>query len=165
MNTNNVNVKAVIALGSNLDDPVSQLKNAIQALDNVPGIKVIKKSSLYRTAPVGYLDQPDFVNAVVLVETTLSSDKLLDRLHQIENDFGRVRSFTNAPRTLDLDIIDYNQEVTTSENLTIPHPRAHERIFVVQPLAEIAPEYCLPGYGLASALLNSLKPDGIQIIQ
>ena len=165
MNINDRHVKAVIALGSNLDDPVTQLQNALQALANTPGIKIVKQSSLYRTTPVGYLDQPDFVNAVALIETTLSSDQLLDSLHQIENNFGRVRSFTNAPRTLDLDIIDYNQEIKTSEHLTIPHPRAYERIFVVQPLAEIAPDYCLPGHGLAAELLSSLKLDGIQIIQ
>ena len=165
MHINDKNVKAVIALGSNLDNPVTQLQNALQALENTPGIKIVKQSSLYRTTPVGYLDQPDFVNAVALVETTLSSDQLLDSLHQIENNFGRVRSFTNAPRTLDLDIIDYNQEIKISEHLTIPHPRAHERIFVVQPLAEIAPDYCLPGHGLAAELLSSMKPEGIQIIQ
>ena len=165
MNTDNIKVKAVIALGSNLDDPVTQLQNALGALGDTNGIEIIKKSSLYRTTPVGYLDQPDFVNAVALIETTLTPDQLLESLHQIENKFGRVRSFANAPRTLDLDIIDYNQEVKTSEHLTIPHPRAHERIFVVQPLAEIAPDYCLPGYGLAAELLSSMKPEGIQIIQ
>ena len=98
---------AVIAFGSNLENPIAQVQNALVAVATLPQIGSLKTSSLYRTTPVGYADQPDFINAVALVETSYSAMELLQQLQQIEQQFGRQRSFRNAPRTLDLDIIDY----------------------------------------------------------
>ena len=155
---------AVIALGSNLQQPDKQVKAALAAIAAHPQIELQRASSLYITAPVGYADQPDFVNAVCIVATTLSGEALLDALNQIEADFGRERSFRNAPRTLDLDIIDYHHEQHSSERLTLPHPRAHERSFVMQPLAEIAPEYIVGTHGTAQALADTLGSDGIRLL-
>ena len=130
---------AVIALGSNLDHPSEKVQAALQAIDAHPQIAVQRISSLYRTAPVGYADQPDFINAVCLVDTTLSAQALLAALHDIEAAFGRERSFRNAPRTLDLDIIDYAHCRYSSDALTLPHPRAHERSFVMLPRPKSPP--------------------------
>ena len=144
---------AVIALGSNLDRPQEQIKAALEAISRHPQIELNRVSSLYITAPVGYADQPDFVNAVCIVQTALDGRELLAVLNRIEDDFGRRRSFRNAPRTLDLDIIDYNGETSSDPHLTLPHPRAHERSFVMCPLAEIAPDLIFPdGEPLASCL-------------
>lgn len=152
---------AVIALGSNLQQPAEQVKAALAAIAAHPQIELQRASSLYITAPVGYADQPDFVNAVCIVETSLNGEALLDMLNQIEADFGRERTFRNAPRTLDLDIIDYHHEQNDSERLTLPHPRAHERSFVMLPLAEIAPDYVIGMHGTAQALAEQLGNDGI----
>lgn len=136
---------AVVALGSNLDDPAAQVQAALAALARHPEISVRRSSSLYRTAPVGYPDQPDFINAVALIDTTLTPMALLEALLAIEETFGRRRSFRNAPRTLDLDVIDYAGQVWNTPLLTLPHPRAVERAFVMVPLAEIAPDYRIDG--------------------
>ena len=154
---------AVIALGSNLDNPAEKVQAALQAIAAHPQIAVQRTSSLYRTAPVGYADQPDFINAVCLVDTTLSAQALLAALHDIEAAFGRERSFRNAPRTLDLDIIDYAHCRHSSDALTLPHPRAHERSFVMLPLAEIAPDYALGCHGSAAELAARLGGSGIDI--
>ena len=154
---------AVIALGSNLDHPSEKVQAALQAIDAHPQIAVQRISSLYRTAPVGYADQPDFINAVCLVDTTLSAQALLAALHDIEAAFGRERSFRNAPRTLDLDIIDYAHCRYSSDALTLPHPRAHERSFVMLPLAEIAPDYALGSHGTAAGLAERLGGSGIDL--
>jgi len=132
---------AVIAFGSNLENPIEQVQNALAAVAALPQIGSLKISSLYRTAPVGYTEQPDFINAVAIVETSYAALELLQHLQQIEQQFGRQRSFRNAPRTLDLDIIDYAQTASNTPELQLPHPRAHERGFVMLPLAEIAPDY------------------------
>ncbi|MDO5640714.1 MAG: 2-amino-4-hydroxy-6-hydroxymethyldihydropteridine diphosphokinase [Neisseria sp.] len=153
---------AVIALGSNLDHPAKQVKAALAAIAAHAQIELLRASSLYITAPVGYADQPDFVNAVCLVKTTLGGEALLAVLNGIEADFGRERSFRNAPRTLDLDIIDYNHEQNDSVRLTLPHPRAHERSFVMLPLAEIAPDYRIGRHGSAAGLAQSLGSSGIR---
>ena len=105
---------AVIAFGSNLENPIAQVQNALAAVAALPQIGSLKTSSLYRTTPVGYADQPNFINAVALVETSYSAMKLLQQLQQIEQQFGRQRSFRNAPRTLDLDIIDYTQTISNT---------------------------------------------------
>ncbi|MDO5687340.1 MAG: 2-amino-4-hydroxy-6-hydroxymethyldihydropteridine diphosphokinase [Neisseria sp.] len=151
---------AVIALGSNLDGPEHHLQAACNDLSKLPESHVLKISSFYRSAPVGYADQPDFVNAVLILHTALPPHELLRHLQQIENAHGRVRSFTNAPRTLDLDIIDYQGETSNDPLLTLPHPRAHERAFVMQPLAEIAPDYLLRGRRVA-AIAAELDDSGI----
>lgn len=146
-------VTAIIALGSNLAEPAAQIRAAVAAVAALPHTRVTAVSSLYRTAPVGYADQPDFINAVLQAETTLPAEALLAALHGIEQAAGRERSFRNAPRTLDLDIIDYGGQVQRSNTLQLPHPRAPERGFVMIPLAEIAPAHRLPGQTLSAAEL------------
>ena len=152
----------MIALGSNLSQPQQQARAALDELAALPGCRLLQASSLYLSAPVGYTDQPDFVNAVCLLETGLEPQALLSALHGIEAKFGRERTFRNAPRTLDLDIIDFNGITLHSERLTLPHPRAHERSFVMLPLAEIAPDYRLPGQPTAAELAATLGSDGIK---
>ena len=145
---------AFIGLGSNLSDPKNQLINAIAALDALPSVRLVKYSSLYGSAPIGYLDQPDFVNAVAELATDLSPRDLLETLLALELDFGRMREFVNAPRTLDLDVLLYDDLRYHEHALTIPHPQLHLRAFVLQPLLEIAPTIEIPGLGLAEHLLQ-----------
>ncbi|MFM2397045.1 MAG: hypothetical protein RLZZ144_295 [Pseudomonadota bacterium] len=145
---------AFIGLGSNLSDPKNQLINAIAALDALPSVRLVKYSSLYGSAPIGYLDQPDFVNAVAELATDLSPRDLLETLLALELDFGRMREFVNAPRTLDLDVLLYDDLQYHEHGLTIPHPQLHLRAFVLQPLLEIAPTIEIPGLGLAEHLLQ-----------
>ena len=128
---------AVIALGSNLSQPQQQVRAALDELAALPGCRLLQASSLYLSAPVGYTDQPDFVNAVCLLETGLEPQALLSALHGIEAKFGRERTFRNAPRTLDLDILLYDDIVLHDERLTVPHPRMQERAFVLRPLQEL----------------------------
>ena len=149
-------VTAYIGLGANLDEPAEQVRTAARELAGVRDTRLVAVSSLYRTAPVGYLDQPEFINAVAEVETALAPRALLDALLGIERRHGRVRDFPNAPRTLDLDLLLYGEEAVIEPGLTIPHPRMHERAFVMVPLAEIAPEAAIPGHGRARDLLASL---------
>ena len=141
---------AFIALGSNLDDPAAQVNSAMTALEALPLTRVLKCSSLYRSAPVGYLDQPDFINAVVQVETELAPHALLDAMLALEQARGRTREFANAPRTLDLDLLLYDDRVLHEHGLTLPHPQMHRRAFVLQPLLEIAPECVIPCVGSAA---------------
>jgi 2-amino-4-hydroxy-6-hydroxymethyldihydropteridine diphosphokinase len=138
-------VRAAIALGSNLDDPEAQVRRALDEIAAIAQTKLLARSRLYRTAPVGYADQPDFVNACALVETSLAPRALLDALLAIEQRHGRVREMRNGPRTLDLDIIVYGDRVIDEPGLIIPHPRAHERAFVMQPLREVWPDVVIPG--------------------
>lgn len=156
---------AVIALGSNLQNPARQIKTALRIIAEHPKIELRRVSSLYITAPVGYTGQPDFVNAVCTVSTNLDGAGLLAVLNGIEQDFGRERSFRNAPRTLDLDIIDYNGESSSDPHLTLPHPRAHERSFVMRPLAEIAPGFRIGSHGCAADLAEQLGSGGIAVIE
>ena len=141
---------AFVGLGSNLADPAVQVSQALDALDSLPQTRVLRRSSLYRSAPVGYLDQPDFINAVAQVETELAPHALLDTLLALEQECGRTREFRNAPRTLDLDVLLYDDLVHHEHGLTIPHPQMHLRAFVLQPLLEIAPDCMIPGVGLAA---------------
>lgn len=158
--------KAFIALGSNLAEPEQQLRRALAVLSATDGVSLVSVSSFYRTAPVGYLAQPDFVNAVACVQTDLPPLVLLRLLQQIELDAGRERHFRNAPRTLDLDIVDYDGQVVDVADLQLPHPRAWERGFVMVPLAEIAPEFCLPPHSLsARERAAQLADDGVAVIQ
>lgn len=135
---------ALIALGSNLQQPKTQVSNAIQQLSQTPGLILLKASSLYATAPVGYDNQPDFINAVVQVATDIPAPQLMQLLLEIEQTFGRERPFPNAPRILDLDMLDYDGLRLDTELLKLPHPRMHERGFVILPLAEIVPDFVLP---------------------
>ena len=137
----------------------------MSTLEAHPQIQIEKTSSLYVTAPVGYDDQPDFVNAVCSVRTSLDGVSLLAVLNRIEADFGRERTFRNAPRTLDLDIIDFDGISSSDPHLTLPHPRAHERSFVMKPLAEILPDFVLGGHGRAADLAAALGEEGIRLLE
>jgi 2-amino-4-hydroxy-6-hydroxymethyldihydropteridine diphosphokinase len=148
--------RAYIALGANLGNPVATVNDAIDALVALRGCVFLAMSSLYRTAPVGLRRQPDFINAVVCVKTHLGPRELLEELFALEARFGRIRepgSVRNAPRTLDLDLLLHGDTVQDDAGLTLPHPRMHERAFVLAPLVEIAPEVDIPGRGRAAALL------------
>jgi 2-amino-4-hydroxy-6-hydroxymethyldihydropteridine diphosphokinase len=142
---------AYVALGANLADPVVQIRAAIQALEKLPESRLLKASSLYRTAPVGIHGQPDFINAVAALHTRLSPQELLTALFEIEAAFGRRRDFYHAPRTLDLDLLLYDDRQIDSAFLRLPHPRMHLRAFVIAPLLEIAPGCRIPGRGKAAA--------------
>jgi 2-amino-4-hydroxy-6-hydroxymethyldihydropteridine diphosphokinase len=145
--------RCFIALGANLGDPVRTVTAAIAALRVLPDTKFLAASSLYRTAPVGLRHQPDFINAVVELIAVPLAPVLLQSLFEIEGRFGRQRSVKNAPRTLDLDLLLYGDEVSDDPGLTLPHPRLHERAFVLAPLAEIAPQLRIPGRGSVADLL------------
>lgn len=152
---------AYIALGSNLQQPSEQIKKAFTELKSLPKTRLIKQSSLYRTAPVGYDNQPDFINAVAQVETALTPRELLRALLALENKHGRERPFPNAPRVLDLDLLLYGTMAMTTDELTLPHPRMHERGFVLLPLAEIAPDLVLHRYGKVTALAKASEGQGV----
>ena len=153
--------QAFIALGSNLQNPQAQVEQALQAIASTPQIKLINASSLYKTAPVGYDNQPDFINAVAEIETDLSPLALLHTLFAIENQHGRERSFANAPRVLDLDVLLYEALVINTEELTLPHPRMHTRGFVMLPLAEIAPKMRVGQHGDADDLAAKCDNQGV----
>jgi len=145
--------RCFIALGANLGDPVATVKAAILALRELPRTEFVAASSLYRTAPVGLKHQPDFINAVVELIAVSPAPTLLESLFAIEERFGRRRSVKNAPRTLDLDLLLHGDLVSNDPQLTLPHPRLHERAFVLAPLAEIAPRLIVPGRGSVRELL------------
>ena len=136
--------RAAIALGSNIEDPEAQVTRAFDEISALPETRLIRRSRLHRTRPVGYADQPDFVNAMALVETALEPRALLDALLAIEQKHGRKRTIPNGPRTLDLDIIVYGQRVIDEPGLKVPHPRAKEREFVMAPLKEVWPDVVIP---------------------
>ena len=144
---------AYVGVGSNLDGPQRQVAQALGELDGIPGTRVVKRSSLYRSAPVGYAAQPEFVNAVAALDTTLDAEALLGELQAIEARHGRSRSFPNAPRSLDLDLLLYGEAEQRTARLTLPHPRMHERAFVLKPLVELEPAIAIPGRGRALDLL------------
>jgi 2-amino-4-hydroxy-6-hydroxymethyldihydropteridine diphosphokinase len=157
--------KACIALGANIGEPLRQVEAGFAALAVLPGTKLLAKSSLYRSAPVGYADQPDFINAVAVIETTRARHGLLYGVVGIERAHGRVREFANAPRTLDLDIVLYGDSVMHEAGLTIPHARMLERAFVMVPLAEVAPDARVPGHGLVRDLAARVDAAGVAQLQ
>ncbi len=152
---------AYVALGANIGDPTATVLAAFAALSNLPDSRVARTSSLYRTAPVGLKHQPDFINAVAALETGLDPEGLLDALLDLEARFGRIRRDRNGPRTLDLDLLLYNDLQLELPRLTLPHPRLHLRAFVLQPLAEIAPGLAIPGRGSVAAWLPAVANQGI----
>ncbi|USR76928.1 2-amino-4-hydroxy-6-hydroxymethyldihydropteridine diphosphokinase [Photobacterium damselae] len=157
-------IRAYIAIGSNLGDPVSQAKSAIEALKNTPDIYVVAESSLYSSSPMGPQDQPDYINAVVAIDTPLAPLDLLDRTQAIELEHGRVRKDERwGPRTLDLDIILYGDLVHDCERLTVPHYGMKVREFVLYPLAEITPDLVLPDNTSLQALLTQVDRNGLAI--
>lgn len=135
-------IRAYIGLGSNLNQPLQQLEEAIEAIALLPAIEVVAVSPWYETTPVGYQDQPNFVNGVLAMDTTLDPQALLLALQAIENAQGRVRDKNNrnGPRTLDLDILLYGDQSVNTPELTIPHPRMYEREFVMRPLRDVCPD-------------------------
>jgi 2-amino-4-hydroxy-6-hydroxymethyldihydropteridine diphosphokinase len=148
---------AYVGIGSNQDRPEKQVEQALLELDRLPHSRVVSRSSLYKSAPVGFADQPDFINAVAQLETGVSADRLLSELQQIEAQHGRKRSFTDAPRSLDLDLLMFGNSELKTKDLTLPHPRMHERAFVLKPLVEISPEVSIPGIGTAKDLLKNVE--------
>jgi 2-amino-4-hydroxy-6-hydroxymethyldihydropteridine diphosphokinase len=159
-----VSVIATIGLGANLNDPAAQVEYALAELDRLPGTRLVAHSSLYASAPVGYVDQPDFINAVAQVETALAPRALLAALLDIEHRHGRERSFRNAPRTLDLDLLLYGQRQCREPALILPHPRLHTRAFVLRPLLEIAPHITAPGLGPLAGWLDSARDQRVQLL-
>ena len=161
-------VKCFVALGANLGDPVATVRAALDALAALPGVRLLAASSLYRTAPVGLRHQPDFINAVAAFMVSdvdgaaLPAPSFLERLFAIEGRFGRQRSVPNAPRTLDLDLLLYGDVLSEDPVCTLPHPRMHERAFVLAPLLEIAPELRIAGHGGVAPLLAACGDQAIQ---
>jgi 2-amino-4-hydroxy-6-hydroxymethyldihydropteridine diphosphokinase len=153
---------AFIALGSNLANPALQVRRAFADLSQLPAGRLLNCSAIYRSAPVGRLDQPDFINAVAQIETALTPHDLLKALLEIECRRGRVRELLNAPRILDLDLLLYADLQCHEPGLTLPHPRMHQRAFVLQPLMEIAPDCCIPGHGAVAGLLAACAGQRIE---
>ena len=152
---------AYVALGANIGEPAATVLGAFTALGGLPESRVLRTSSLYRTIPVGLRNQPDFINAVAALETALGAEALLDGLLDLEVRFGRHRRDLNGPRTLDLDLLLYNDSEVNLPRLTVPHPRLHLRAFVLCPLAEIAPDLTIPGRGSVAAWLPAVAKQGI----
>jgi 2-amino-4-hydroxy-6-hydroxymethyldihydropteridine diphosphokinase len=153
---------AYVALGANLDHPRHQVATALKELARLPDSRLTRASSLYLSRAVGHPDQPDYINAVARLRTALDPCALLDALLEIEHRHGRERTFRNAPRTLDLDILLYDDLVLDHPGLHLPHPRMHERAFVLAPLAEIAPDCVIPRHGPVRGLLAGLDVTGVQ---
>jgi len=151
-------VHAYVGLGSNLGDREGTLRAAVGRLRHLPESEVLRMSTLRNTDPVGNIDQPRFLNGVVELETALSARRLLGRLLELERAFGRDRAAvpTQGPRTLDLDLLLYGHEVIDEPGLEIPHPRLHERRFVLEPLTELDPALEVPGKGSVQSLLTKL---------
>lgn len=160
---NGTPVVAYVGLGSNLGDSVSTLSAATIALAALPQTRILRNASLYRSAPVGTGEQPDFINGVCALETTLGEQDLLQHLMAIEQEFGRHRTGEfGQPRTLDLDLLLYGDLSVDSDKLTLPHPRLHERAFVLYPLNEIAPDLMIPERGRVSNLLQNCLDQRIE---
>lgn len=153
--------RAFIGLGSNLASPEQQVLSALDEIALTPGIALCRRSSLYRSAPIGYAEQPAFINAAVEVRTAFGPEELLSELLAIEQRHGRVRDFPNAPRTLDLDILLYGALQFIGPRLTLPHPRAHLRAFVLWPLFELAPDADIPGRGSIRDLLGGIRDQDV----
>jgi len=150
-----------IALGSNLKKPSKQIHNAIRSIDGIQGISVTHISSLYKTKPIGKLNQPDFINAVIELKGNISPEKLHAELQSIETQAGRIRMELNEPRTLDLDILLIDEIIMKTNALTVPHPRMHLRQFVIIPLFEINQKLEIPEIGPISKILESLPDQGV----
>ena len=153
--------KIYIALGSNLDDPSKQIYKAINSIDAIDDLSVTHISSLYKTKPIGKIDQPDFINAVIEVEGDISPENLHAALQAIETQAGRIRIELNEPRTLDLDILLIDDLIMKTKKLTVPHPRMHQRQFVIVPLFEINQKLNISGIGPINKILKSLPDQGV----
>ena len=152
-----------IGLGSNMGQAADQVEQAIAALTDAPGLELTARSSLYRTAPVGNVDQPDFINAVVRASCRIGCYLLLEALQEIEKRFGRTRDGERfGPRSLDLDLLMYADQTVSSPQLELPHPRMHERLFVLEPLTEIEGDITVPGRGRLSVLRQACLDQRVQ---
>lgn len=154
--------KVVFSLGSNEGDSANILAEAVEFLADTPGLIVVDVSPVYQTTPVGNLDQPDFLNLVVVAESTLEPLTLLDRANAIEQEFGRVRDIINGPRTLDIDLVMVGKRLGEGP-LELPHPRAHERAFVLVPWHDIDPDAELAGFGRIDELIEDLGTSGVTL--
>ena len=162
----NTPVVALIGLGGNLGDAAAAIRHAFQDLDALPHTRLLRASRLYRTPAWGRTDQPDFINAVAMVETRLSPRELLDAMLEIEHHAGRERHPEErwGPRTLDLDLLLYGDAMVDEPGLHVPHPRLQERVFALLPLVEIAPDAMIPGVGSARAALAAMETGDIQAL-
>jgi 2-amino-4-hydroxy-6-hydroxymethyldihydropteridine diphosphokinase len=158
-----LSVRAFVGVGANLGDPRAQVVSAIAALRELPDTQCIACSSLYASSPVDAAG-PDYVNAVVALQTTLTASRLLQALHVIEAQHGRTRSTPNAPRTLDLDLLLYGEQRSDDPALTLPHPRLHQRAFVLKPLLEIAPQLQVDGLGPLSSWLQKASDQAVRCL-
>ncbi|MCX5255416.1 2-amino-4-hydroxy-6-hydroxymethyldihydropteridine diphosphokinase [Streptomyces canus] len=156
--------RAVLSLGSNLGNRLETLQGAIDALEDTPGVRIKAVSPVYETQPWGVTadSQPSYFNAVVVLKTTLPPSSLLERAHAVEEAFNRVRDERWGPRTLDVDIVAYAEVVSDDPVLTLPHPRAHERAFVLVPWHDVEPEAQLPGRGPVAELLDTVTRNGVE---
>ena len=162
----NHGARAVLGLGSNLGDRMEMLQGAVDALVDAPGIDVVALSPVYETEPVGGpADQPSYLNAVIIVTTSMSPRTLLERCLAVEDAFDRVRDIRWGPRTLDVDVITYAETVSTEDDLTLPHPRAAERAFVLAPWCDVEPDAQLTGHGPIADLLAGLDRSGVRRTQ
>ncbi|MEV7863283.1 2-amino-4-hydroxy-6-hydroxymethyldihydropteridine diphosphokinase [Streptomyces hirsutus] len=155
--------QAVVSLGANLGNRLETLQGAVDALEDTPGIRVKAVSPVYETEPWGVEpgSQPSYFNAIVVLKTTLPPSSLLERAHAVEEAFHRVRDERWGPRTLDVDIVSYADRLSDDPQLTLPHPRAHERAFVLAPWHDVDPDAELPGRGPVAALLDTVARDGV----
>ena len=153
----------VLALGSNLGDRLASLQGGVDALCARPGLSGVQVSPVYETAPVGGPAQPEYLNAVLVAATTLSARAILDRCQEAENALGRVRTERWGPRTLDVDVIVYGTEVSDDPELTLPHPRAHERAFVLAPWHDVDPGAVIPGRGRVADLLAAVGTADVRL--
>jgi 2-amino-4-hydroxy-6-hydroxymethyldihydropteridine diphosphokinase len=158
-------LKAYIGLGSNLADPLAQVKRAMRELNELPGSRVSRQSRLYRSAPMGPPDQPDYINAVVELETTLTADELLSQLQMLEERHQRIRKQHWGPRTLDLDLLLYGDCTIDNDTLKVPHPGLTQRNFVLLPLFEIAPQLILPDNQPLSEWVQRCSDEGLQCLE
>lgn len=163
MTINSPDVVVWIGLGSNMGQATDQVEQAIVALTDEPGLELTARSSLYRTAAMGNVDQPDFINAVVRASCGIGCYVLLEVLQKIEKRFGRTRDGERfEPRSLDLDLLMYADQIVSSAQLELPHPRMHERLFVLEPLAEIEGDITVPGRGRLSVLRQACLDQSVQ---
>ena len=153
--------RTVLSLGSNMGDRLNNLQEAIDALFDAPGLDFVALSPVYETAPFGGPDQPDFLNVVVVAETRLTPETLLERVRGIEDALDRVRTVRWGPRTLDIDIVSFGDVASDDPALTLPHPRAHERAFVLVPWSDVEPDAALPGHGAVADLAAATGHTGV----
>lgn len=160
-------IRAFVGLGGNVGDVENTMMEALMAIDGLPQTSIRAQSSLYRSPPWGRTDQDDFINAVIELRTRLAARVLLDYLLEIETRFGRIRDGNDkwGPRTLDLDLLVFGDESLNLPGMHVPHPRMHERAFVLVPLAEIAAGLEIPGQGLVRDLLSAIDSSGIEAIE